>query len=129
MAMSILPSHAPSMRAKAVRLAPASTTAMFIGCPISFAFAIAAAMIGCALSNVIMIVELPIGRSGRFGQQAVRVEHEFGGDALVEFGVTRRRILKTDCLGVDDLGDRQAIVQQREHELAIVAKDGRLAGV
>jgi hypothetical protein len=42
MAMSMLPSHAPSMRANAVRLAPASTTAIFIGWPICFAFAIPA---------------------------------------------------------------------------------------
>src|SRR5208282_2488580 len=30
---------------------------------------------------------------------------------------------------IDDFGDRQTIVQQRHHELPIVAQDGRLAGV
>src|SRR4029453_10363287 len=41
-AMSIEPSHASSMRAKATRLLPSSTTAMFIGTPICVAFARAA---------------------------------------------------------------------------------------
>jgi len=36
--MSIDPSQAPSMRANAARLLPSSTTAMFIGTPISAAF-------------------------------------------------------------------------------------------
>ena len=53
-AMSILPNHAPSIRMKALRFVPASTTAMFIGCPISFAFASPAAMTRCAFSRVIM---------------------------------------------------------------------------
>src|SRR6202034_3947910 len=44
-AMSILPIHAPSMRSKATRLAPASTTAIFIMILISLAFLVAAAMI------------------------------------------------------------------------------------
>ena len=38
MAISMLPIQAPSIRSKATRFAPASTTAMFIGTPISFAF-------------------------------------------------------------------------------------------
>src|SRR5580692_1639843 len=50
--MSILPIHAPSMRSKATRLAPASTTAMFIMILISLAFLVAAAMIWRASSNV-----------------------------------------------------------------------------
>src|SRR4029077_14046571 len=51
------------------------------------------------------------------------------GDALVEFGVTLRRILKADGLCVHDLRDRQAVVQQRIHELPVIAEDRRLAGV
>src|SRR5215217_5184796 len=38
MAMSMLPSQAPSIRTCATRLPPASTTAMFIGWPISVAW-------------------------------------------------------------------------------------------
>src|SRR5829696_4680649 len=43
MAMSMLPSQAPSMRTCATRLPPASTTAMFIGWLISVAWASPAA--------------------------------------------------------------------------------------
>src|SRR5258708_700561 len=67
--------------------------------------------------------------SGRLRQKAVGVEHELGGDALVEVGVALRRILEADGFGIDDLRDRQAVSQQRHHELTIVAQDGRLAGV
>src|SRR5215469_14331979 len=42
--ISMLPSHAPSMRTCATRLPPSSATAMFIGCLISAAFFSAAAM-------------------------------------------------------------------------------------
>ena len=42
--MEMLPSHAPSMRAKATRFAPASTTATFIGTP-SFSARLTAASI------------------------------------------------------------------------------------
>jgi hypothetical protein len=48
------------MRTNAVRFAPASTTAIFIGWPICFAFAIPASMILCAFSIVIMTLELLI---------------------------------------------------------------------
>src|SRR5439155_19459040 len=50
--MSIEPSQAPSMRANAVRLLPSSTTAMFIGTPISSAFARAASTTAWAALNV-----------------------------------------------------------------------------
>jgi hypothetical protein len=43
-AISIDPSQAPSIRENAVRLFPASTTAMFIGTPMSSALARAASM-------------------------------------------------------------------------------------
>src|ERR1700722_2533819 len=73
MAMSMLPSHAPSMRAKAVRFAPASTTAIFIGWPISFAFMIPAPTILCAFSIVIMSVELLAATFRCLGHQVVLV--------------------------------------------------------
>src|SRR6202008_334123 len=46
--------EAPSMRAWLTRFPPASTTAIFIGCPISRAFSSAAAMTQRASLNVIM---------------------------------------------------------------------------
>src|ERR1700760_1395939 len=91
MAMSMLPSHAPPMRPKAVGLAPASTTAIFIGGPICFAFTIPAAMIFCAFSIVIMLVELLIGDSHMplpikwFGSSSI-----FGDDTFVEMGEALR---------------------------------------
>src|SRR3954453_15998627 len=51
-AMSIDPSQAPSMRANAVRLLPSSTTAMFIGTPISSALTRAASTTDCAALRV-----------------------------------------------------------------------------
>src|SRR3984885_4875939 len=80
-------------------------------------------------SIFVMTVELLIRQSGCLRQQAVRVEHEFGGDALIELGVAVRRILQADRFGIDDLCDRQPVIQQRHHELPIVAQDGRLTGV
>src|SRR5579884_171596 len=65
MAMSMLPSHAPSMRSKASRFPPSSTTAMFIGWPISEAFFSAAAITLRARSRVIMY------RSGRAADKTV----------------------------------------------------------
>src|SRR5579863_6832921 len=52
MAMSMLPIQAPSMRSKATRFAPASTTAMFIGTPISAAFFSPLRMTSRACSSV-----------------------------------------------------------------------------
>ncbi len=43
--------------------------------------------------------------------------------------VALRRILEADGLGVDDPGDRQAVVQQRQHELAGCSEGQGLAGV
>src|SRR5271165_2412745 len=59
----------------------------------------------------------------------MRIEYEFGGDALVELGITLWCVLKADGCGIDDLRDWEAVVQKRHHELAIVAKDRRLSGV
>src|SRR3954447_4988546 len=56
--MSMLPSQALSMRTWATRLPPASTTAMFMGWPISSAFFSAAAMIRFASARVTIIVLL-----------------------------------------------------------------------
>jgi hypothetical protein len=52
--ISILPSHAPSILMWLTKFPPASTTAMFIGCPISRAFFSAAEMTRRASSNVII---------------------------------------------------------------------------
>ncbi len=60
--ISILPSHASSMRTWATRLPPLSATAMFIGWPSSFAFFSAAAMIVRASSRV--TIEIFFKRSG-----------------------------------------------------------------
>ena len=60
MAMSIEPSHAPSIRAKALRLPPASTTAMFILAPISFDFSRATFTVARACCNAIsLIIDAP----------------------------------------------------------------------
>jgi hypothetical protein len=50
--MSIEPGHAPSIRANAIRLAPASTIQMFMNKPNSLAFAFAALMAVSACANV-----------------------------------------------------------------------------
>src|SRR5215210_3917178 len=50
----MLPTNAPSIRTWALRLPPASTTAMSIGCPISLAFCSAAAMT-CRASSSVMV--------------------------------------------------------------------------
>src|SRR5690242_17254957 len=52
--MSMLPIHAPSMRTCATRLPPPSTTAMFMGWPISAALRSAAAITLLASSKVTM---------------------------------------------------------------------------
>ena len=54
--MSMLPIHAPSIRACATRLPPASTTAMFIGWPISAALASPASMTRRACASVTLTV-------------------------------------------------------------------------
>jgi hypothetical protein len=51
MEISMLPSQAPSIRAKALRLPPASTTAMFIKVSISVAFFIAVSTRTCACAK------------------------------------------------------------------------------
>jgi hypothetical protein len=54
--IAMLPSYASSIRENALRFLPASTTAMFMGWPISYAFCSAATMILQASSLVIMAV-------------------------------------------------------------------------
>src|SRR5436190_23717148 len=58
-AMSIDPNQAPSMRANAVRLLPSSTTAMFIGTPISSAFLRAASTTSCAALRITLSATIP----------------------------------------------------------------------
>src|SRR5690606_13883869 len=60
--MSTEPSHAPSMRTWATRLPPASTTATFMGWPISSALASAAAITRRASASVSAVMAgLPVG--------------------------------------------------------------------
>jgi hypothetical protein len=54
--ISMLPIHAPSMRTCETRFPPPSTTAMFIGCPISAAFPSAAAITRRASANVTIVL-------------------------------------------------------------------------
>ena len=56
------------------------------------------------------------------------VEYEFHGSSLVEIGIAFGRVFERDDLRIHDVGDGDAIVQDRLHELAIVAQDRRLAG-
>src|SRR5918994_1829930 len=53
------PSQAPSMQANAVRLLPSSTTAMFIGTPISSALARAPSTTFCAAPSVMLLATAP----------------------------------------------------------------------
>src|SRR3712207_9594234 len=48
--------------------------------------------------------------------------------ALVELLVAPRRVLQRDHLGVDRLRDLHPVVQDRHHQLAVVAHDRALAG-
>jgi len=59
----------------------------------------------------------------------VRIDNEFVGDAGVEVLVAVRRLLKTDHLDIDDLGDGQSVPKDRLHELSAVFQHRRLAGV
>ena len=58
----------------------------------------------------------------------MRVEDELHGSPLVEIGIAFGRLLERDHLRIDDVRDGDAIVQDRLHELTIVAQDRRLAG-
>src|SRR5450755_1362147 len=64
MEMSMLPIQALSMRTCATRLPPKSTTAMFMGCPISRAFSSAASMTRLASVNVTISLLLRTCLSG-----------------------------------------------------------------
>src|SRR2546423_6048033 len=75
-AMSMLPSQAPSIRSNATRLPPPSTTATFIGWPISPAFFSAAAMIRRASLKVIIESLLLVNGHPRAG-------HPKGGRAIL----------------------------------------------
>lgn len=65
--------------------------------------------------------------SGRFRYGAVRVEYEFHCSSLVEIGIAFGCLLERDHLRIE-VRDGDAIVQDRLHELTIVAQDRRLAG-
>ena len=65
---------------------------------------------------------------GRVRYGSVRIEDELYGRTLVKIGITFGRFLERDHLRIDDVRDWDAIVQDRLHELTIVAQDWRLAG-
>src|SRR5580704_16106716 len=60
MEISMLPIHALSMRARATIFPPSSATAMFIGWPISLAFASAALIMRRASSNFTAVMGYPL---------------------------------------------------------------------
>jgi hypothetical protein len=51
----------------------------------------------------------------RLRELSVRIEHELLRRPLIEVLVSHGRFIKVDHGGVDDLGNRQAIVQNRLH--------------
>jgi hypothetical protein len=60
--------------------------------------------------------------------QAMRVEDELLGGALVEVHVTLRSLLQRNDCRVDRLGDLHLVVEDRHHQLTIVAHDRALTG-
>ena len=62
------------------------------------------------------------------GDHAMRVEDELFGSTLVEVLVALRGRLQRNDRGVDRLGDLHLVVQDRIHQLAVVAHDRALAG-
>lgn len=59
----------------------------------------------------------------------MRIKHELGGRALIEAFISLHGIIKGDDLGVDDIGNRQAVVQDGLHELTVIFQHRCLAGV
>src|SRR5919108_903354 len=94
--MSMLPSHAPSIRAKAFRLPPASTTAMSIKVPISSAFLMADSTAALAWSRLrsldqrAAILHPPFLRTARFGEQGPNARRLFVSWWLTGEEVRRR---------------------------------------
>src|SRR5277367_946815 len=62
-------------------------------------------------------------------QIAVWIEHIFFRRAFIKVGVALGSIVKTDDSCVDDFGNRQAVVKDRLHKLAVELQHGRMAGV
>src|SRR5688572_4478892 len=60
--------------------------------------------------------------------QAVRVEHELLGRALVEVLVAVRRLVQRDHRGVDRLRDLRTVVEDHLHEAVVVLHHRTLAG-
>src|SRR5882757_10201510 len=76
-----------------------------------------------------MLETFSVRLSGRLRESPVRIDDEFACDAGVEGFVAIRRLLKTDHLDVDDLGDGQSVPKYRLHKLPVVLQHRRLAGV
>jgi hypothetical protein len=62
------------------------------------------------------------------GDHAMRVEDELFGSALVEVYVALGSLFQGNDGGVDRLGDLHLIVQDRIHQLPVVAHDRALTG-
>src|ERR1700730_15176977 len=137
--ISMLPIQAPSIRTWLTRFPPASTTAMFIGWPISRALASAAVItrraslgeITTLSSNTRMLWQYwdALAMLSRLGHQPVRVDHEFVRHPGIEITVALGRSVEADHLDVDDLADREPAPQDRLHQLSVVLQHRGLPGV
>ncbi len=67
----------------------------------------------------IAIVVAPL--SGDLADHAMRVDHELRGGTAIEGLVALQRLVERNDLGIHDIGDRQVIMQDRHHQLAIIA--------
>ncbi len=63
------------------------------------------------------------------GDRPMGIEYEFFGDALVEGFIPLRGVFQSNHPGIDDLCNRQPIMQDRHHQLPIIFEHWRLAGV
>ena len=59
----------------------------------------------------------------------MRIEHEFDGSSLIKISIAFGSVFQGNYLRVDDVGDGQTVMPDRLHELAVVSKSRRLAGV
>ena len=59
----------------------------------------------------------------------MRIEHEFDSRSFVKICIALGRFFQGNDARVDNVGDGQAVVPDRLHELSIVAQRGRLTRV
>src|SRR6266702_5103674 len=70
----------------------------------------------------------PLARRSSDGNHAMRVEDELFGSTLVEVHIALRGLLQSNDRSVDRLSDLHLVVQDRIHQLAMVAHDRALTG-